>query len=72
MPDVPVVVVTASGGGGRQWLRDQARLAQLLRGQQVVVEDARHLIMIDRPDVVVDAVRSVRGQHEQTQHEWTW
>lgn len=72
MPDVPVVVVTASGDGGAQWVEDQARLARLLRGQHVVVEDSLHLIMIDRPDRVVDAVRSVRGQHDQAQPERTW
>lgn len=62
MPTVPVVVLTAAGDGGAQWVQDQARLAELLGGQQVVVEDSRHLIMIDRPEVVADAVLSVRRQ----------
>ena len=60
-PAVPVVVLTAAGDGGKQWVADQARLAELLHGRQVVVEDSRHLIMLDRPDLVAEAVRSVRS-----------
>lgn len=58
-PGPPTVVLTAAGDGGRSWVADQRRLAELLSGRQVVVEDSRHLMMIDRPDVVADAVRSV-------------
>lgn len=60
LPPVVVVVLTA-GQGGEQWVTDQSRLAQLLKGRQVVVQDSRHLIMIDRPDLVADAVRAVRA-----------
>ena len=32
----------------------------MLNADQIVVEDSRHLIMIDRPDVVAQAVRALR------------
>jgi len=32
----------------------------MLKAPQIVVEDSRHLIMIDRPDVVAQAVRALR------------
>ncbi|HEY5822358.1 MAG TPA: alpha/beta hydrolase [Propionibacteriaceae bacterium] len=57
-PGTPTVVLTAAGDGGSSWVADQRRLAGLLTGRQVVIDDSRHLIMIDRPDLVVDAVRS--------------
>jgi pimeloyl-ACP methyl ester carboxylesterase len=59
-PQVEVVVLTATGDGGAQWAEDQRRLADLLGGQQVVVPESRHLMMIDQPDLVVEAVRSLR------------
>jgi pimeloyl-ACP methyl ester carboxylesterase len=63
----PVVVLTAATDGGKNWVSDQHRLAELLHGRQVVVEDSRHLMMLDRPAVVADAVRSVRaGQGART------
>jgi len=58
-PGIPVVVLTAAGGGGAEGVRDQARLAELLGGSQVVAEDSQHLIMIDRPDLVVEAIQTV-------------
>ncbi len=58
-PRTPTIVVTAAGDGGSTWVEDQRRLAELLSGRQVVVDDARHLIMIDRPDLVVEAVRTL-------------
>lgn len=61
-PDRPVVVLTAAGDGGQSWVGAQAELARLLRGRQVVVEDSRHLIMLDRPDLVAEAVRAVRRE----------
>lgn len=58
-PHIPVVVVTAAAAQGSDWVRDQARLAELLGGEHVVTTDSRHLVMIDRPDLVAAAVRSV-------------
>lgn len=58
-PGIPTVVLTATADGGPSWVGDQTRLAELLGARQVVLEDARHLIMIDRPDSVVDAIRSL-------------
>lgn len=57
-PGVPTTVLTAAGDGGRCWPRLQAELAERLGAQQVTVADAKHLLMVDRPDVVADAVRS--------------
>lgn len=58
-PGTPTVVLTAAGDGGPSWVRDQHRLADLLQARQVVVEDSRHLMMLDRPQRVADAVRAV-------------
>jgi poly(3-hydroxyoctanoate) depolymerase len=58
-PDIAVVVVTA--GNRRRWIRKQARLAALLGGRQVLAPDAHHLVMMDRPDLLADAVREVAG-----------
>lgn len=58
-PGTPTVVLTAAGDGGRSWVADQRRLAELLSARQVVRDDSRHLMMLDRPDVVADALRSL-------------
>jgi pimeloyl-ACP methyl ester carboxylesterase len=58
-PGLAVVVVTA--GSSRPWIRKQARLAALLGGAQVLAADAHHLVMMDRPDVIADAVREAAG-----------
>jgi pimeloyl-ACP methyl ester carboxylesterase len=57
-PGVPVTVLTAAGDGGRSWPRLQAELAERLGAEHVTVADAKHLLMVDRPDVVADAVRA--------------
>jgi pimeloyl-ACP methyl ester carboxylesterase len=59
-PTIPVVVLTAAADGGPQWVDDQRKLADLLAGRQVVAGDSRHMVMIDRPDLVADAIGSVR------------
>ena len=61
-PGIPTVVLTAAGDRVPRWVADQRRLAQLLRARQVVIDDSRHLIMLDRPDVVADAIRSLLGR----------
>jgi pimeloyl-ACP methyl ester carboxylesterase len=52
-------VLTAAENGGARWIARQAQLAEILNARQVVVEESRHLIMIDRPDVVAEAVRGL-------------
>jgi pimeloyl-ACP methyl ester carboxylesterase len=39
---------------------EQAELAEMLNARQIVVADSRHLIMVDRPDVVAQAIRGLR------------
>jgi pimeloyl-ACP methyl ester carboxylesterase len=59
-PAVPLCVLTALGdvrGDDGSWRRAHADLAALSPyGRQVVLADARHLVHIDRPEVVADAV----------------
>jgi pimeloyl-ACP methyl ester carboxylesterase len=64
----PVVVVTGARGADTTWLdlqRDQVGLSQ--RGCQIIAEQASHVVQIDQPQVVVDAIRAmvavVRGQN---------
>jgi poly(3-hydroxyoctanoate) depolymerase len=63
-PGTPTIMLTATAGRAAQWVADQAHLAGLLNARQIVVEDSRHLIMIDRPDVVAEAVRALRGTED--------
>lgn len=57
--DVPLIVLTA-GSQPAAVREEQARIAaQSPRGTQIVVPEAGHWILIDEPDVVVDAVRRV-------------
>lgn len=53
---IPVIVLSATGGEARRNLDKQQRLAHLLGGRQETIEDTRHMLMLDRPDAVVDAV----------------
>ncbi|MET9516567.1 alpha/beta hydrolase [Streptomyces sp. NPDC002994] len=59
--DVPVTVLAAyDGRGGRgslRWLERQRGLATLLGARFEVAEPSGHLVMLDRPDTVVRAVR---------------
>ena len=41
------------------WVRKQRVLADRVGARQVVVDDSRHLMMVDRPDLVADAVRAL-------------
>ena len=63
-PRIPTIVLTAAAGRGPRWIAKQAQLAALLNARQVVVDDSRHLMMIDRPDVVATAVRALRGGND--------
>ncbi|MEV5705191.1 alpha/beta hydrolase [Actinoallomurus sp. NPDC052274] len=62
-PDIPLRVITALGdmrGGRDAWRRAHADLAALSpRGRQVVLPDVGHLVQIDRPEVVAQAVRDL-------------
>lgn len=60
MPPVPVLVLTAADGGPRSWTTDQARLAAMLGGRQRVLDHCRHLIMLDRPDAVAQAITDLQ------------
>lgn len=55
-PAAPATVLTAVARGYPDWVRDQARLARLLDAEHVVLTDAKHLIMLDRPDAIADAI----------------
>ena len=61
-PQIPTIVLTAAAGGRTRWIAKQARLATLLDARQVVVAVSHHLIMIDRPDVLDEAVRALLGK----------
>lgn len=61
-PPVPTMVLSASSTGGRDWLVRQHRLAQLLGARQLVTDEGKHMLMVDQPEVVARAVRSVRSQ----------
>ncbi|HEY0239818.1 MAG TPA: alpha/beta hydrolase [Friedmanniella sp.] len=56
-PGTPSIVLTAGTRAG--WVRKQRVLAHRLGARQVVVDDSRHLMMVDRPDAVADAILSL-------------
>lgn len=59
-PGTPALVLTAGTRAG--WVRKQRVLTHRLGARQVVVDDSRHLMMVDRPDLVADAVLSLLGE----------
>lgn len=65
-PPVPLVVVTALGDVDdprrqRRWSEGHARLAAMSPlGSQIVLPDALHMVPLDRPDALADAVARVR------------
>ena len=69
-PDVPLVVVTALGdvhdpGTKRAWAEGHERLARMSpRGSRIELPDALHMVPLDRPDVVADAVAGVLRSRE--------
>jgi pimeloyl-ACP methyl ester carboxylesterase len=56
---LPVEVITAAGAGGARWIAAQQALAELLGARQTVLPDARHIVMLDEPRVIADAIRRV-------------
>jgi pimeloyl-ACP methyl ester carboxylesterase len=69
-PPVPLVVVTALGdvdkpGKKREWSEGHERLAEMSpRGSRIELPDALHMVPLDRPDVVADAVSRLRHAEE--------
>ena len=66
---VPVVVLTAGRGADAKWLelqRDQVGLSH--RGCQIIAEQSGHVMPIQQPQVVVDAIRATveaaRGRND--------
>jgi pimeloyl-ACP methyl ester carboxylesterase len=65
---IPVLVVTGARGADENWRRlqqDQASLSE--RGCLITAEQAGHVVAIDQPAIIVDAIRTVvetaRGHH---------
>ncbi len=57
---IPVLVVTGGRGADENWRhlqRDQASLSE--RGCLVIAEQSGHVVPIDQPEAVVDAIRTV-------------
>ncbi|MBD2896118.1 (E)-2-((N-methylformamido)methylene)succinate hydrolase [Actinomadura sp. RB99] len=69
-PAVPLIVLTALGdvkgeAKRREWSEGHARLARMTPyGSQVDLPDARHMVQLDRPDAVADAVAEVLRAEE--------
>jgi len=66
---MPVVVVTGARGADATWRdlqRDQVTLSE--RGCQIIAEQSGHVVPIDQPQVVVDAIRMIvdaaRGRND--------
>jgi pimeloyl-ACP methyl ester carboxylesterase len=66
---IPVVVVTGARGADAAWQalqRDQVGLSQ--RGCQITAEQSGHVVSVDQPHVIVDAVHAIvertRGRHD--------
>lgn len=57
---IPVVVATGARGDNATWRdlqRDQVTLSE--RGCQILAEQSGHVVAIDQPQVVVDAIRTI-------------
>jgi pimeloyl-ACP methyl ester carboxylesterase len=57
---IPVLVVTGARGADENWRRlqqDQASLSE--RGCLVIAQQSGHVVQVDQPEVVVDAIRTV-------------
>lgn len=59
-PDIPAVVLTCAANADDDWVAIQRELAEMLSGRQIVVPSSHHMIMLDRPDVVAEAVQQLR------------
>jgi pimeloyl-ACP methyl ester carboxylesterase len=57
---IPLVVVTGGRGADATWLdlqRDQVTLSE--RGCQIIAEQSGHVVPIDQPQVIVEAIRRI-------------
>jgi pimeloyl-ACP methyl ester carboxylesterase len=57
---IPVLVITGGRGADENWRqlqRDQASLSD--RGCLMIAQDSGHVVAVDQPEVVVDAIRTV-------------
>ena len=57
---IPVLVVTGGRGADENWRqlqRDQASLSE--RGCLIIAQQSGHVVAVDQPEVVVDAIRTV-------------
>ena len=57
---IPLVVVSGARGADSTWRdlqRDQVTLST--RGCQIIAEQSGHVVPLDRPDIVVDAIRAI-------------
>jgi pimeloyl-ACP methyl ester carboxylesterase len=57
---IPVLVITGGRGADENWRqlqRDQASLSD--RGCLIVAQESGHVVSVDQPEVVVDAIRTV-------------
>jgi pimeloyl-ACP methyl ester carboxylesterase len=58
--DVPVLVVTGARGADEHWRRLQGDLASLSdRGCLIVAQASGHVVAVDQPAVIVDAIRTI-------------
>ena len=62
----PVVVITAGRAADAEWRAlQQDQVALSPRGCQIVAEDSGHVIPLDQPDVIIQAIRAlVTGARE--------
>ncbi len=56
---LPVEVITAGRAGGGRWVAAQRELAELLGGNQTVLPDSRHLVMLDEPHRIASVAEQV-------------
>ncbi len=65
LDDIPLIVLEhdlplMSEAEEREWRQELAEMATLsTRGKKIVADGSGHNIMVDRPDVVIDAIREV-------------
>jgi len=63
-PDLPEDLVKPTNEAWRQMQEELAHLST--RGKQVIAKDSGHYIQLDRPELVIEAVRSVVDQARQS------
>ena len=64
-PDLPEDLVKPTNDA---WQQMQEELAQLsTKGTQVIAKNSGHYIQLDRPDLVIEAVRSIVDQARDVQ-----